>query len=517
MDRSTSQASINARTNWKKVFAARKFLSLAKIQSMRAPANLMIGGHYRVGKKIANGAFGQLRLGKDIRNGTNVAIKLEAQNSRIPMLFLEFRFYKVLSVQKHKAIGLPDVYYYGPCGKYNALVMELLGPNLEELFVACQRRFSLKTVLLLAIQLLERIEYVHCNGIIYRDIKPENCLIGRPRHGRTDLVYLVDFGLAKEYLDVETGKHIPYTENKSLTGTVRYMSINSHQGKEQSRRDDLEALGHVFFYFLSGGRLPWQGIKCEDIRKRYQIIGNIKEETRVSDLGQKYPWEFSLYLRYCRALKFTQAPDYLYLKNLFRSCLNRIGSPEDNVFDWMIQLNENDSDEDNNTVQIFRQEKDKDSKDFLDQQYATGERRSRSNESIIMSREPESKIVANRENSINKSKLTPKKSMPTSSPNKTKHLHPLVIVSQHSDPPKPKPLAAIEPMRRTSFLRRRQSLIPFAKQSNVSGDNPNGSSDLEEGQMRKKRAPANEQVEFVRFDSCCSLLRVVKKFGLNEP
>ena len=141
------------------------------------------------------------------------------------MLFLEFRFYKVLG----NGTGLPKVHYFGACGKYNALVMELLGPNLEELFVACNRQFSLKTVLLIAIQLLHRIEFIHNNGIIYRDVKPENCLIGKEH--KMGLIYIVDFGLAKEFVDIETGRHIPYVENKSLTGTVRYMSINSHQGK----------------------------------------------------------------------------------------------------------------------------------------------------------------------------------------------------------------------------------------------------------------------------------------------
>ena len=251
------------------------------------------------------------------------------KNPKTHFIMRCFRFYKILGNQP----GLPKVFHYGPCGKYNALVMELLGPNLEELFQACNYKFSIKTILLLALQLLSRVEFIHSNGIVYRDIKPENCVVGRTT--KANMVHMVDFGLAKEFLDPETGKHIHYNDNKSLTGTVRYMSINSHQGKEQSRRDDLEALGHVFFYFLTGGKLPWQGVKCDDIRKRYQIIGQIKEDTRISELGNRFPWEFSLYLRYCRALKFSQQPDYIYLKNLFRGCLTRMGEVEDDIFDWM--------------------------------------------------------------------------------------------------------------------------------------------------------------------------------------
>ena len=187
---------------------------------------------------------------------------------------------------------------------------------------------------MVAKQMLSRVQTIHEKNLIYRDIKPDNFLIGRPNTKIQNVIHVVDFGMAKQYRDPKTKQHIPYRERKSLSGTARYMSINTHLGREQSRRDDLEALGHVFMYFLRGG-LPWQGLKAATNKQKYEKIGEKKQTTAIKDLCDGFPEEFNKYLSYVRNLGFEDTPDYDYLRDLFTKALQNTGEVEDGEYDWM--------------------------------------------------------------------------------------------------------------------------------------------------------------------------------------
>jgi len=290
---------------------------------------IRVGGRFRLKKNIGHGSFGEIYIAQNVQTFEEVAVKMEDTRTRYPQLIYEAKI--LYSLQGGS--GIPNLTWCGQEGDYNILVMELLGESIESLFNLCGQKLSLKTVLMLVDQTLQLIEYIHNKGFIHRDIKPENVLMGSGK--KTHLAHFIDFGLAKRFRDPKTGKHIPFREGKQLTGTARYASINTHQGLEQSRRDDLEALGYVYVYLFKGS-LPWQGLKNETKQDKYAAIYEKKVNTPIKELCKGMPDEFVTFFEYCRRLRFDEKPDYSYLRRIFKELFLREGFEFDHIYDWIL-------------------------------------------------------------------------------------------------------------------------------------------------------------------------------------
>ena len=210
--------------------------------------------------------------------------------------------------------------------------MELLGKSLEDIFQSLDKKFTLKTVCMVGIQMLDRLEFVHSKNIIHRDIKPDNFVLGLDN--KSHIIYILDFGLSKKFRSSRTHQHIKFSVNKKLTGTARYASINALKGCEQSRRDDLEAIGYVLMYFLRGS-LPWQGLHVNKGEDRYKKILMRKKGTSAEDLCKGFPKEFSEYINYTRGLEFEADPDYKFLRGLLTTVLEKEKCTFDFYYDWV--------------------------------------------------------------------------------------------------------------------------------------------------------------------------------------
>ena len=228
---------------------------------------------YKVIKLIAEGTFGPIYEGINIKTKNRVAIKLE---NRILFNLLEKEAYILFSL---KGYGIIEVLSFGRNQKYNIMVQPLLGDSLYKIFLKCKKKFTLKDICLIGLQCLDRIEWIHIKNIINRDIKPDNFLMGLkdPR-----IIYLIDFGLSKKYRSGRTLKHIQFALTKKLTGTARYASINALKGFELSRRDDLESFCYMIIFFLLK-KLPWQGVKAQTQAKRYKKICEAKEDFNIDE------------------------------------------------------------------------------------------------------------------------------------------------------------------------------------------------------------------------------------------
>ncbi|TPP43184.1 Protein kinase domain family protein [Leishmania donovani] len=293
--------------------------------------DVLIGGRFRIQERLGGGAFGEVFRGVELNSGHPVAMKMElTKDGHRSHLNLENRIYKKFN-ECPVTVGIPKSYYCGRVGDYTVMVMDLLGPCLDDLFEVCHRKFSFKTVCMIGIQLIQRLQYLHSVGYLHRDIKPENFVMGVGANSH--IVYVIDVGLSKAWRD-STGKHILYAEGKSLTGTARYVSINTHRGIQQSRRDDLESVSYLLAYFARGN-LPWQGLKSPKRDARFERIRDVKTATSPAELCKGYPRQLADYIEYTRSLGFEAEPDYSYCVGLFSSAMADMGEQYDYCYQWI--------------------------------------------------------------------------------------------------------------------------------------------------------------------------------------
>ena len=282
---------------------------------------------YKLLRLIGKGSFSEVYLGENIVTKKIYSVKIE-NRYLIKTENLEKEAYILLNL---KCFGIPEVISFGRSGKYNILVQTLLGKSLEKIWLENNRSFNTKDICMIAIQTLDRIEYIHSKNYLHRDIKPENFLVGYPD---SSVIYLIDFGLSKKYRSSRTGKHIKSLKIKKIDGTTNFLSLNAMRGNEQSRKDELESLGYMYIY-LAKGELPWSNIKCHKIEDMITKTGIMKSKISVENLCQKLPNEFCQYMNYVKKLSFEQKPDYEYLRNLFKNILFKNKERLDNIFSWV--------------------------------------------------------------------------------------------------------------------------------------------------------------------------------------
>lgn len=274
--------------------------------------NKVIRNNYIIQSSIGKGAFGEVFKAIRIRDGINVALKIEQKTLDATRLIPEYKIYKKIIKRGCKSI-IPKIYGFIQTTEYNIMVMELLWQSLDEIFTTTGKKFSIGTVLSIGIHIINIFQYIHNAGFVHRDIKPGNFLVGNIDRTK---IYLTDFGLSKEYLNSQH-RHIKKTFEHGIVGTARYSSIKMHIGIEPSRRDDLESIGYMLVYFAKG-YLPWQGVcKCNDRDTMFEKIGNVKMSTSINILCEGLPQCFSTYINYCRDLKFDEKPNYELLIKLF--------------------------------------------------------------------------------------------------------------------------------------------------------------------------------------------------------
>ncbi|TFB03780.1 Casein kinase I isoform delta-A, partial [Trichoderma ghanense] len=302
----------------------------------------IIDNRWRLDGIIGQGGFGSVYIATDILTNQIVAIKLQSlpiphNPSQVDDLELESLFYTLLrndpGIATFHANGRSTTTSSSPSSSssFEYMVCELLGATLQNLFFRCGNQFSLKTTLMLADQLITRLEAFHSRDLLHRDVKPDNFAMGfGAEKGKT--VYILDFGLVGDYLNNDRTVLAP---SYAFCGSYYWAAISAHLDRSQSPKDDLESLAYMLIYFARGS-LPWQGYAypdepTNDMRER---ITRLKLSIPVDVLCRDLPSAFARHLKYVRSLGYGDRPNYGKLRAMYRRLMERKGYEYDGMFDW---------------------------------------------------------------------------------------------------------------------------------------------------------------------------------------
>lgn len=277
--------------------------------------------------RIGSGGFGEVYGDWDLQQGKLVAIKRPKFGDE-DSLTKEKSVYKELhSGNKRSHVPVPTVYESTTSNDPKSIKMDFFPFSLEELFNACNRNFSLKTILQIADQMLRAIEFVHSKGYLHLDIKPKNFMVGSGE--QLDKIFLVDFGLSEKY--IKDRKHDKICLS-GCVGTLEFASIPACLSLELGRRSDLESIGYILVYFMKK-KLPWT-VEGQNGCDSGLESADKKLSTDISELCEGLPHEFAGYISYTRLLEYDELPDYAYLRSLFSRLYHRCGFIDDGRYDW---------------------------------------------------------------------------------------------------------------------------------------------------------------------------------------
>lgn len=287
--------------------------------------------NYLLQECLGSGFSGSIFRGVNVYNGQQAAVKLQPVDVDCPTNMFERNFYPAIQ----GGMGIPSLHACGVQGKYDYLVIDLLGPSLDSLFRKSGKDImDLRSVCCIAMQVISRLEHMHGKGVLHRDIQLGNCVVGLGSNKW--LIYMIDFGFSKFFIDQTTRRHIPDSkEPRDFIGNYWFTSVGVHcKGKVPSRRDDMEAVALMLIHLLTPGGLSWTRNGVPRTDAEHDRLIREKRKARPEDLCRGLPAEFEEFLRYCRRLKFEACPDYNYWVNEFRELLGENGYPTSSRFVW---------------------------------------------------------------------------------------------------------------------------------------------------------------------------------------